>query len=217
MLALPLFVFTPITYSATNVTGHHLVIDPGHGGSDPGSTACVGLLESDANLDIARRLRGLLVADGATVYLTRDGDISLSNNDRYSLANLTDGEVLVSVHLNGSTDPNVNGTLGLYGKKSKDFSFTNVLHRRLASELSVPDLGITNFASGVLLKTNMPATISESVFISNVVECAVLRNGGGARQQEIAQSLYNGLSDWFGESSGGGGSGNGHGGGKPQH
>ena len=71
------------------------------------------------------------------------------------------------------------------------------MHSRLAGELNVPDLGVTNFASGVLLKSVMPATIQETVFISNTNECTKLTDGTGARQQEIAQSLFNGLADWF--------------------
>lgn len=61
----------------------------------------------------------------------------------------------------------------------------------------MPDLGVTNFASGVLLKSNMPATMQETVFISNATECALLTNGTGNRQQQLAQSLYNGIVDWF--------------------
>lgn len=79
----------------------------------------------------------------------------------------------------------------------KDLAFAKALHKRLASELGVPDLGVTNFASGVLLKSDMPASIQETVFISNTSECSRLTDGTGNRQQEIAQSLYNGLADWF--------------------
>jgi N-acetylmuramoyl-L-alanine amidase len=107
------------------------------------------------------------------------------------------GEVLVSVHLNGSSDRSKNGTLGLWGKRTKDLAVTEVLHRRLARELGVPDLGVTNFASGVLLKSDMPATLQEAVFISNTGECGLLTDGTGKRQQQIARSLYNGLVDWF--------------------
>jgi N-acetylmuramoyl-L-alanine amidase len=198
VLLLALTIVSTITVTAaTPVTGHRIVIDPGHGGSEPGSTECPDLPEKTANLDIAYRLKALLDQDGAFVFMTRTDDSYKSNNDRYTYANRVNGEVLVSVHLNGSTDHSVNGTLGLYGKRSKDEAFTRILHQRLASELGVLDRGVTNFASGVLLKSNMPATIQEAVFISNSQECARLKDGSGARQQQIAQSLYNGLVDWF--------------------
>jgi len=145
----------------------------------------------------------LLEADTASVVMTRSDDSTLSNNDRYTLANNSGGEVLVSVHLNGSSNPSTDGTQGLYGKINKDKAFTQVMHNALWNGLkSTPnftDFGITNFASGLLLKTNMSATIQETVFISNTNECNLLKNSGGARQQEIAQQLYNGLVDWFGQ------------------
>lgn len=191
--------FGSIHVSATSspVTGRRIVIDPGHGGNDWGSTECPGLYEKDANLDITRRLQTLLRDNGADVLMTRIDDTDKSNNDRYTAANQFSGEVLVSVHLNGSTNHTKNGTLGLYGKRNKDLEFTKILHKRMATEVGVPDLGITNFASGVLLKSNMPATIAETVFISNTKECNLLKDGTGNRQQHIAQSLSNGISDWF--------------------
>ena len=195
---LSLLFFTSFAFAQTNpLLGKVIVLDPGHGGSDYGSTECNGLSEKEATLDITNRLKALLEADGAQVFLTRTDDSTKSNNDRYTLANSVGGEALVSIHLNGSTDSSRNGTLGLYGKLNKDKAFTQKVHARLASELGIPDLGVTNFASGVLLKSEMLATMQETVFISNTQECQKLTNGTGVRQQQIAQSLYNGLLDWF--------------------
>ena len=197
-----LFSFLPqTTFAATSVTGHKIIIDAGHGGDDSGSTACSGLPEKDVNMQIANDLKSLLEADTATVYMTRNDDEALSNNDRYTIANNSGGEVLVSIHLNGSTNPLTDGTQGLYGKIGKDKSFTQVMHNALWSGLSATpnftNFGLTNFASGLLLKTTMPATIQETVFISNTNECDLLKTSGGARQQEIAQNLKNGLVNWF--------------------
>ena len=201
ILFLPLLVFVILFASrisaASSVSGHKIVIDPGHGGSDSGSTACQGLPEKIVTLDIANRLKILLEDQGAQVFLTRTGDLTKSNNDRYTYANSVGGEALVSIHLNGSTNHATNGTKGFWGKKNKDQAFTKVIHSRMPTELGVPDQGISNFASGVLLKSNMPSTISETVYISNTAECNLLKDGTGTRQQQIANSLYNGLSDWF--------------------
>lgn len=187
--------------TTTSITGHKIILDAGHGGGDSGSTACPDLPEKDVNIQIANNLKALLEADTATVYMTRTGDETLSNNDRYTTANNSGGEVLVSIHLNGSSNTSTDGTQGLYGKLNKDKSFTQVMHNALWNGLkSTPnfiDFGVTNFASGLLLKTIMPATIQETVFISNTNECNLLKTPGGARQQEIAQNLYNGLLDWF--------------------
>ncbi|MDQ4063352.1 MAG: N-acetylmuramoyl-L-alanine amidase, partial [Actinomycetota bacterium] len=94
-----------------------VVLDAGHGGSDPGaSNTTYKLKEKDQNLDVAYRLKALLEASGATVYMTRTGDQSLSNNARYVFANTTGANVLVSIHMNGSTNPDTDYTNTLYGK-----------------------------------------------------------------------------------------------------
>lgn len=193
-----LFSFLPqTTLAVSSITGHKIIIDAGHGGADFGSTACPNLPEKDATLQIANKLKTLLETNGVIVGMTRVDDSYKSNNDRYTFANNFGGEVLVSVHLNGSTNNSTDGTQGLYGKLNKDKAFTEMLYARLATELGVPNLGVTNFASGVLLKANMPATIQETVFISNTTECTLLSDNTGNRQQQIARSLYNGLIDWF--------------------
>jgi N-acetylmuramoyl-L-alanine amidase len=188
--------FVTSVFAQTNLSGKVIVLDPGHGGSDTGAVNGT-LYEKDVTLDIANRLKLLLEADGATVYLTRDCDCDKSNNDRYTLANSVGGNALVSIHFNGSTNSTKDGTQGLWGKKNKDQAFTKIVHQALAGSLGVPDLGITNFASGVLLKSNMPSTIAETIFITNTNEYNLLTDGTGNRQQQIAQSLYQGIINWF--------------------
>ncbi|HEX2798385.1 MAG TPA: N-acetylmuramoyl-L-alanine amidase [Thermoanaerobaculia bacterium] len=76
-----------------------VVIDPGHGGADPGATAS-GVAEKDVTLDVARRLRKLLVAQKVAVSLTREGDTTLSLRDRVVLANSKKADLFVSIHVN---------------------------------------------------------------------------------------------------------------------
>lgn len=197
LLVLALLIATPITFSAPLLQGHSIVVNAGHGGSDPGSTECPGIHESVANLDIANRLKALLVADGATVYMTRSDDSYLTNRDRYTYANTTGAEVLVSIHLNGSLDHSLNYTQGLYAKRNKDLDLTQVVHQALVGSLGIDDGGVMQFASGVILKADMPATLQEAVFISNTGECEALTDGTGNRQQQIAQALHAGLVAWF--------------------
>lgn len=182
--------------ASSNVSGHKIVIDAGHGGSDPGSTMCDGKTEAEANLEVAKLLQAELEANGATVYMTRESDNeTLDNRDRYTYANSTDGEILLSIHFNGSTDTSVNYTQGLYAKWKKDIDLTSTVHDRLANELGIADEGLLQFADGVILKATMPATLQEVAFISNTDECTAIK--AGTRQVEIARSLYNGLNDWF--------------------
>lgn len=123
--------------------------------------------------------------------------IHLTNRDRYTDANKTDGEILVSIHFNGSIDHSINYTQGLYAKWKKDINLASTIHNQLFPSLGIENGGLLQFASGVILKAEIPATIQEVAFISNTDECRKLSDGTGKRQEEIAQSLFNGINEWF--------------------
>ncbi len=77
-----------------------VVLDPGHGGSDPGAIGAGGVREKDVTLDVATRVKALLEAGHLTVSLTRDGDATLSLKDRVLLANAKKPDLFVSIHVN---------------------------------------------------------------------------------------------------------------------
>jgi N-acetylmuramoyl-L-alanine amidase len=81
---------------------HTVVVDPGHGGRDPGATGVGGLREKDVNLSIAIRLAKELRARGFKVVLTRKEDRSLSLEERTAIAESAAGDVFISIHANAS-------------------------------------------------------------------------------------------------------------------
>jgi len=95
------------------------MIDPGHGGYDPGAIA--GLyVEKDLALAIALRLRQALVARGVSVEMTRDDDRFLSLAERTQLANTVHADLFVSVHINSSPDPGTAGIEAYYLNNTTD-------------------------------------------------------------------------------------------------
>ena len=181
-----------------------VVLDAGHGGSDSGAVnARYGLKEKEQTLDVARRLEALLEADGHAVCMTRTGDETLSNGDRYAYANATGAEVLVSIHMNGSSDPGTDYTTTLFGKWRKDKELAHAVFDGLSTLPAADGAGTMrtrtpySFASGVLLKSYMPATIAETVFITSEAEGRLLSDGTGARQQQIARALRIGIEDYL--------------------
>ena len=181
-----------------------VVLDAGHGGSDSGAVnARFGLVEKEQTLDVARRLETLLEADGHAVCMTRTGNETLSNNDRYAYANTTGAEVLLSVHMNGSSDPGTDYTTTLFGKWRKDKKLAHVVFDELSTLPAAYGAGTMrtrtpySFASGVLLKSEMPATIAETVFITSEAEGRLLSDGTGARRQQIAGALRIGIEDYL--------------------
>jgi len=86
-----------------------IVIDPGHGGKDPGAIGSMGTREKDIVLDIARRLRDRLNSSGKyNVVLTREGDRSLSLAERVELVNLGRTDLFISLHVNALPQQRVN-------------------------------------------------------------------------------------------------------------
>ena len=88
---------------------HTVVIDPGHGGQDPGAIGLGGLREKDVTLRLARALRRRLLARDFEVVLTRDSDRTLSLVERTARAEAARGDVLVSLHANAARNRHAAG------------------------------------------------------------------------------------------------------------
>ena len=120
-----------------------VVIDPGHGGHDQGSTGPGGLLEKDLVLDIARRL-GKLIEDrlGSEVIYTRDDDTFIPLESRTDLANEKKADLFLSIHANSSRYPNVSGIETYYLNFASTRDAMDIASRENAgSQKSVHDLG----------------------------------------------------------------------------
>lgn len=86
-----------------------VVIDPGHGGRDPGAVGPGRIKEKDIVLDVALRLRKILKKAGYEVILTRDKDVFLSLKQRMVIANREDADLFVSIHVNANSHKSVRG------------------------------------------------------------------------------------------------------------
>lgn len=179
--------------------GHALLsrsvcIDPGHGGRDPG-THYRSLTEANVNLDVAKRLGHLLTAGGYRPYYTRTMDTYLTTRARANICNSYRTSILVSIHQNAASDTSADYSVALFFKSSD---------RRLArvvvsstSVLTGHNYGVVHFASPILMNSKMPATISEALFMTATREGTALTKRSGARQQQEAQAIYNGIVNYF--------------------
>jgi N-acetylmuramoyl-L-alanine amidase len=202
-----------------------VVLDPGHGGTDLGAvkdTLYGRITEKEQTLEVANKLKDLLVVDGCTVYMTRTTDKNLTNTQRANKANSFKADVpgdyvLVSIHMNGSTYETVDYTTTLFGKwrKDKELAYAVFGDNVNPPKINPPAYGLRtlpaadgtgtiatrtpySFASGVLLKSNMPATIAETVFITNTDEANKLANPvTDERRQEIAEALRGGIEHYL--------------------
>jgi N-acetylmuramoyl-L-alanine amidase len=170
-----------------------IVLDPGHGGGDIG-TAHNGLVEKLITLDIARRVRTLLVAQGWIVRMTRDADVDplnpalteqmrtdgLPNPDdraylqtRCDVANAINARLFVSIHVNYSPSAAPNGTT-FYYTKPQDAALAQALERAVIPAAGTVDDGVVHANYYVTKHTTMPAVLIETAFISNAADAARL-------------------------------------------
>jgi N-acetylmuramoyl-L-alanine amidase len=174
-------------------------IDPGHGGDDSGAVSG-DLTEAEVNLNIAKRLQKLLIADNYAVIMTRDdANTTLTNSQRAQICDDHHADLLVAIHLNANVNPAMDYTQTLYGTATKDKAFATTMHQSLLKELGIgnppkADDAVTDFDDNLLLKAKMPATLVETVFITSPTEDTLLSTG--SRQQQIAQALYEGITTW---------------------
>jgi len=97
-----------------------VVVDPGHGGEDPG-THGGGLIEKDINLDVAKRVATYLQAHGVKVVMTRTRDVTVSLPDRTDLANRLNPDLYLSIHSNWMPVSTLRGAMLLYPKEGVQF------------------------------------------------------------------------------------------------
>ena len=179
-------------------------LDPGHGGSDQGAVRGA-LVEKELTLDIAERVRAALNPAVYDVALTRnDNNTTLGNSERAQICNSFGAQIVLSVHLNASTDPNVDYAWFFYGKPLKDRAFTSTMDANYQIQNAygtggLPHKAITNFANGTLLRSNAPASLAECLFLSETREQELLlATDASSRRQEIASALVLGIRAFVG-------------------
>lgn len=86
-----------------------VILDPGHGGKDPGGKGLLSLVEKEVTLDIARRAETLLTKAGISTLITRKEDKFLTLGERTRQANSEAGDLFLSIHCNSYSDPMIGG------------------------------------------------------------------------------------------------------------
>ena len=182
-----------------------IVIDPGHGGRDPGKPRADNVMhEKNINLAIAKLLGSYISEriEGATVIYTRTDDSFVSLDDRVNIANFNQADFFVSIHCNSLANSHYHGTQshiqshsfatskGLANEIEKQFS--QRAGRRSRGVYAHSDRG---FNYQVLQYTNMPGALIECGFLSNAAEGAYLSTASG--QDVIASAIFRGFRDFI--------------------
>lgn len=195
-----------------------IVIDPGHGGKDPGIvSATLGYTEKAATLDTALRLKLLLEKRGFEVILTREKDTFVDLDDRPTAANKLKADCFISLHYNGGAKGDAttagietycltpagqystnkaSGRADITAEPGNRFDTFNLLlgwnvQRSLVKATGAEDRGVRRARFAVLRPLNCPGILVEGGFISSRAEGAQIANA--AYRQKLAEAIGDGV------------------------
>lgn len=177
--------------------GDAIILDPGHGGFDPGAVGRDGLEEKEVNLKITRRVRDILESAGYNVLMTREEDEFISLKQRVNEANEASGRIFVSVHCNASNNSYSNGSeLFIHPDKVPGSRpLAEAIYKNLLEDPGLDDRGIREERFYVIKNTEMPAVLLEIAFLSNSHEESLL--GNEVFRRRVARSIAGGIQEYI--------------------
>lgn len=181
-------------------SGRTICIDPGHGGSDPGSISrAYGVTEKQVTLDVCLKLAEILRAEGWNVIMTRsvDRDVSYAGSSdkeelgaRSTMANEQKVDLFVSVHCNSAANTSAGGT-SIHWYKADDYVLAKSLENDLLDATGLLHRGLIKDRFFVLAHTQMPAVLIETAFLSNAKEGKLLADPN--YRSQLARGIAAGL------------------------
>lgn len=187
-----------------------VVIDPGHGGEDPGALGSNGVHEKDIVLEVSKKLSDTLRQSGAQVLITRESDRDLSDPElrnlykvkvqdltrRVELANQNNADIFLSIHVNSFPDKRENGAQTFSQPGSEESKKLAVaIQKELNNFLENPGREAKQVDYFANRMTKMPSVIVEIGFISNPGEEKLMQDP--VYQNKIAWSIYAGIARYL--------------------
>ncbi|HEY9715340.1 MAG TPA: N-acetylmuramoyl-L-alanine amidase, partial [Chroococcales cyanobacterium] len=172
------------------LSGQVVVVDAGHGGSDPGAQRGT-IQEKQITLDITQKLKARLGEMGARVVMTRSDDTFVSLEDRVKLTNAVKPSLFVSVHINALESTSDIHGIETYFQTEQSKPLADAIHKALVADLSAPDRSVRQARFYVINHTPVPAILAEVGFISNKDEREKLISSD--YQAKIAEALAEGV------------------------
>jgi N-acetylmuramoyl-L-alanine amidase len=168
-----------------------VMVDPGHGGKDPGAVGIGGLREKDVILPIAQEVAALLEKQGVQAVLTRNSDYFVDLAPRVTMAERVNANLFVSIHANAISlsRPDVNGLETYYFSSGQRLAQT--IHNNILQTVPVQNRGVRRARFYVLRKTSMPAVLVEVGFVTGREDSVKLNNP--THRSQVAQAIARGI------------------------
>ena len=175
-----------------------VIIDPGHGGPDPGAIGIGGIRETDVVLEVSKIVKKLLSEKGVKAILTRENEVDLDLFPRVALANNSDANIFVSIHANASRGKrrDINGLETFYFKGWRG----RLLAKRIQKQIlrvspGSPDRGVKQGRYYVIKNTKMPAVLVEIGFLTGRLDARRLEKT--THRKKIAYAIAKGILDYL--------------------
>ena len=181
------------SYETKSNSQYVVYLDPGHGGTDPGASGN-GIVEKNMVLDMSLRLKSKLEANGIKVIMSRTTDEYVSLQDRSNRANSANPNLFISIHINAATATSASGIETFY-YKNIDKSLAQSLQDNLINSTGAINRGVKWEEFYVVKNTNMPASLVELGFLSNVNEANKLKDNN--YQEKLINSMLNGTLNYI--------------------
>ena len=190
--------------------GTYMVIDAGHGGPDGGATSCTGVLESQINLEIAKKLNDLFHLLGHETVMIRTTDTSIYTEgstiaaqkvsdlkERVRISNETENAILISIHQNTFSDSRYGGAQVFYAATEGSQELASLLQSSLIASVNEGSSRKCKKADSVYLMQHINCTgvLVECGFLSNPQEEALLRSD--AYQRKLCCVIASAISQYI--------------------
>ena len=208
LIALPITMPTETVVDLTRTYGQYLdnsprnsrplvVIDPGHGGQDPGTIGIGGIKEKNVILPIALDVAEELKKQGIEVRMTRDRDYFVSLKGRTDFANKINADLFVSIHANAInlSRPDVNGLETYYYQNGRRLS--EIIHWNVLNSVNIRNRNVRRARFYVLRHSKMPATLVEVGFLTGAEDSARLKTP--SHRQQLAKAIARGIVEYIRE------------------
>lgn len=177
-----------------SLAGYNVVLDPGHGGKDPGSIGLYGVKEKDLISSTANIIAQALRNAGANVILTRSSDYFISLDERVHISESYDTDAFVSLHYNAFPIVSVNGVSTYYANGNSQ-RLAQVVQSSLMSSVNLHNRGVMQANYHVIHDNSAPSILMELGFITNPNDLAIIQTGD--YQSKVAHAITNGLKNYF--------------------
>ncbi|MGE7092718.1 N-acetylmuramoyl-L-alanine amidase [Lysinibacillus sp. NPDC048646] len=176
-----------------------IIIDPGHGGKDPG-TSFGSISEKNITLKVGTLVKNKLEAAGAKVLMPRTGDTFPTPQDRVDFTHANYGEIFVSIHVNSAANTAAQGTETYYAKTpgdmyEEDIDLATFVNNQIVNNLNMKNRKVKEEKHIVSANTNIPAILVELGFLTNSEDRAKMTDDQYVEQ--FAESIYKGILQYY--------------------